>query len=110
MPAAERRSLGACSLTANGICLHARYTESGENVSPTVLRVGSLRFFFFSREETRLHVHVQSPEGEAKFWLDPDIALADNVGISATTLKRVERLVRKHELEIRKAWREHFHG
>jgi hypothetical protein len=35
-------------------------------VSPTVFREGPFRFFFFSREEERIHVHVTSSEGEAK--------------------------------------------
>lgn len=38
-------------------------------MSPTVFRVKDYRFFFFSREETRAHIHVSSPEGEAKFWI-----------------------------------------
>ncbi len=77
-------------------------------MSPTVLRVGALRFFFFSREESRIHVHAQGPDGEAKFWLDPDVTLAENSGLTAPTLRRIERLVRQHEVSIRKAWREHF--
>ena len=40
-------------------------------MSPTVFRDGPTRFFFFSREETRIHVHTLGPEGEAKFWLTP---------------------------------------
>ena len=79
-------------------------------MSPTVLRVGALRFFFFSREEARIHVHVQAPDGEAKFWLEPEIALAESVGLSGPTLKRVERLVKKHETEIKIAWHKHFPG
>jgi hypothetical protein len=47
-------------------------------VSPTFLRVRGFRLYFFSREEARLHVHVQHATGEAKFWLDPKIALAAN--------------------------------
>lgn len=39
-------------------------------MSPTVLRYKKYRLFFFSREETRRHVHIVSPEGEAKFWQD----------------------------------------
>ena len=77
-------------------------------MSPTVLRVGAFRFFFFSREEPRVHVHVQGPDGEAKFWLDPEITLAENVGLTASTLRRIERLVRQHEGDIRTAWRQHF--
>jgi hypothetical protein len=29
-----------------------------------------------------MHVHVQSPDGEAKFWLEPVIAQAQNYGLS----------------------------
>lgn len=36
-------------------------------VSPTVFRYRNYRFYFFSREEPRMHVHVFSPDGEAKF-------------------------------------------
>ncbi|NJN37011.1 MAG: DUF4160 domain-containing protein [Nitrospiraceae bacterium] len=28
------------------------------------------RFYFFSREEARMHVHVYCDRGEAKFWLE----------------------------------------
>lgn len=47
-------------------------------MSPTVLRAGAYRFYFFSREEERPHVHVQHPDGEAKFWLEPELAPAQN--------------------------------
>jgi len=36
------------------------------------------RFYFFSREERRQHVHVQHADGEAKFWTDPGVELAAN--------------------------------
>lgn len=39
----------------------------------TVFREGQILFFFFSREESRIHVHISHPEGEAKFWLMPHI-------------------------------------
>lgn len=48
-------------------------------MSPTVFIIGSYRFFFNSREETRRHVHIQTPEGIAKFWLEPTIALAETI-------------------------------
>jgi hypothetical protein len=50
-------------------------------VSPTVLRAKGFRLFFFSREETRMHVHVHSPDGEAKFWPEPRIELAQSYGL-----------------------------
>jgi len=45
-------------------------------LSPTVMMVKNYRFFFFSREETRPHIHVSCSEGEAKFWLTPELELA----------------------------------
>jgi hypothetical protein len=42
-------------------------------MSPTVLREKGYRFFFFSREESRMHIHVAYADREAKFWLSPQI-------------------------------------
>jgi hypothetical protein len=55
-------------------------------VSPTVLRVKKFRFYFFSREELRAHVHVQHAEGEAKFWIEPAVELHANYGLTARRL------------------------
>ena len=77
-------------------------------MSPTLFRERGYRFFFFSREETRMHVHIHHANGEAKFWLVPQIELAQNYGLSQNALKEVEALVRKHEKEIRDGWQRHF--
>lgn len=77
-------------------------------MSPTIFRAGGLRFFFFSREEDRLHVHAIGPEGEAKFWLEPEIALARNHGLTDKKIAEALRLIGEHEDEIRAAWRRHF--
>jgi hypothetical protein len=77
-------------------------------MSPTVLRHGPFRFYFFSREEPRPHVHVQHPDGEAKIWLHPSIELAQNFGLTAKQLKKAIQLVEEHEHEIREAWQRHF--
>ena len=79
-------------------------------MTPTVFRKGSYRFFFFSREETRIHIHVVHPKGEAKFWLDPEISLARNYGLTEKQIATVLSLIRSHESEIRNAWKEHFGG
>ena len=77
-------------------------------MSPTVLRIRGYRFYFFSREERRAHVHVQHASGEAKFWLDPNIELARNYGLTVSRLATAERLTREHADEIRRAWKTHF--
>ena len=79
-------------------------------MSPTVFRSGDLRFYFFSREEARMHVHVQGSSGEAKFWLEPAIGLAQNLGLSRRDLNRAERQIRIHEAELHAAWKKHFEG
>lgn len=55
-------------------------------MSPTVFRERGYRFFFFSREEQRMHVHVFSGDGEAKYWLEPEVKLARNHGFSTVQL------------------------
>lgn len=77
-------------------------------MSPTIFREGKYRFFFFSREEERLHVHIVSPEGEAKFWIEPTIALADYVGLNRRQLMRLQKIVEERQNEIRSAWQEYF--
>lgn len=82
----------------------------GASLSPTVLREGEFRFFFFSREESRRHIHVSHPDGEAKFWLEPTIELARNIGLSSAKLKEAERLIKSRQNEIIDAWINHFGG
>jgi len=81
---------------------------SGAQLSPTVFRDGEFRFFFFSREESRVHIHVGHPDGEAKFWLKPTIELARNIGLSSSKIKDAERLIESRQQEITDAWNNHF--
>jgi hypothetical protein len=79
-------------------------------VAPTIVRDGQFRLFFFSREELRIHVHVAHPDGEAKFWLTPDVHLAVNMGLSAAQLRQAQAVVSAHLKEIEDAWHRHFGG
>ena len=77
-------------------------------MSPTVLRVGAYRFFLNSREEARRHIHVATPDGTAKFWLEPVIALASFYHLNEQDLHRLDELVRKHARALSEAWDRHF--
>ena len=77
-------------------------------MAPTVVREGQFRLFFFSREENRIHIHVAHPDGEAKFWLTPDVHLAVNVGLSPVQVRQAQAVVEAHILEIKDAWNRHF--
>ena len=73
-------------------------------MSPTIFRYKGYRFFFFSREEERIHVHVIHAEGEAKIWLEPKIELNKSVGLNSKQISEILDQVEKHEKEIIKSW------
>ena len=77
-------------------------------MTPTVLRDGPFRLFFFSREEPRIQFHVGHPDGEAKFWLTPGVQLAGQVGLSALQVRDAHLVVEAHFEEITHAWNRHF--
>ena len=77
-------------------------------MSPTVFKEKGFRFYFFFREETRMHVHVQASGGEAKFWLEPTIDLAKNYGLTEKELRDARKILEEHEDEIKSAWETHF--
>lgn len=99
MPATPGARL--CKSAAFGSLYH-------DAVSPTIFRAGGFRFYFFSREEPRMHVHAHHEAGEVKIWLEPEIAVAENYGLSPRRLAAALRLAQEHEDEIRSAWRAHF--
>jgi len=77
-------------------------------MSPTVFRFKGYRFFFFSREEKRMHVHVYCAEGEAKFWLEPEISVANNYSLSKVQIVELTQIVEDKKDDITNAWKKHF--
>ncbi len=55
-----------------------------------------------------MHIHVVSSDGEAKFWLEPEIELAKNYRYSIHQLKEIELLVEVHYDELIAAWKQYF--
>jgi hypothetical protein len=75
---------------------------------PTVLKVGEFRFFFFSNEGNEpVHIHVESDDKYAKFWLAP-VQLARSVGYNAKELNEIRRLVSEHLDIFKEKWYEYF--
>ncbi len=75
---------------------------------PTLFRWKNYRFYFNSREESRRHVHVESPEGTVKYWLEPDISVATVYGLSGEELKELENVIREKKDAIVTEWNRHF--
>jgi hypothetical protein len=53
-------------------------------------------------------VLVQHASGEAKFWLDPHLELAQNYGLSSRRINKVRAIIQEHYNEIQRAWEENF--
>jgi hypothetical protein len=75
---------------------------------PTVFRYKNYRFHFSSREEPRMHIHVHCGHGEAKFWIEPDILLARNFGLTEPELRLLRSVIEERIDEIKRAWYTHF--
>ena len=75
---------------------------------PTVLKFKSYRFFFYSSDkEEPPHVHVESGEKVAKFWLDP-VRLQSSGGFNRTEINKIHKMILKHQEKLLEAWNEYF--
>lgn len=75
---------------------------------PTILRDGRWRYFFYSNEGSEpAHVHVESAEGVAKFWLNP-VALVASSKLKPRELRDLERFIRLNRRVFLEAWDDFF--
>lgn len=75
---------------------------------PTVLRIGSFRFHFYSDEGNEpAHIHIESTDGECKFWLEP-VKLATNKSVAPHTVREIEKLVFENKELLKRKFYE-FH-
>lgn len=72
---------------------------------PTTLRHGPYRLYFYAYDcDEPRHTHVDRDRASAKFWLDPDVALAENIGFNRHELRQLERFIREHVEVLRHEW------
>lgn len=70
---------------------------------PVVFRYEGYRFFFFSNEGNPLepcHIHIRKGETIAKFWITPEIKLAESYGLSSTELRKLHHVVNDNKALI----------
>lgn len=76
-------------------------------MSPTVLRIGSYRFHFYSDEKNEPpHIHIETTDGECKFWLNP-IQLAKNRGVQPREIRNLEKLVFENKIFLMEKFNEY---
>lgn len=54
-----------------------------------------------------MHIHVLTTEGEAKFWMEPEIELAKTIKLKPYELNRLKKVIVEHRDEIIRAWNKH---
>ena len=55
-----------------------------------------------------MHIHVIYGRYEAKFWLEPEVELAKNVGVPEHKLNEIRKYVEKYADEFKRQFREHI--
>ena len=106
--------LGRCELIRGTIQMmspagfrHGRIVSTINRLLATFVVEHQFHFYSDERREPA-HIHVRTPDGECKFWLDP-VLLASNRGLRPNTLRDIERLVFVH-LEFLREKYDEFHN
>ena len=55
-----------------------------------------------------MHIHVIRDDKEAKFWLEPEVELAENFGFKAHELRKIQEIVENHATEFQEQYCEHI--
>jgi hypothetical protein len=75
---------------------------------PTILKVGSYRFFFYAGDQNEPpHIHVEQEGNIAKFWLNP-VRLQNSSGFNHREIGRIRKIVEENKEELIRNWDEYF--
>ncbi len=55
-----------------------------------------------------LHIHVRRGECVAKYWILPEVVLAESYGMTSSELREIMGVVGENRMLIEEAWNEHF--
>ncbi len=55
-----------------------------------------------------MHVHVSTPNGEAKIWLEPEISVAKMINLSDNELNEIVKTTIARKEDLIDAWNKHF--
>ena len=78
---------------------------------PVIFRWKGYRFFFFSNKgdpKEPVHIHVRRGEVIAKYWVEPEVSLAESWGFSGRELNDLRGVIAEHTALIRERWNEYF--
>jgi hypothetical protein len=55
-----------------------------------------------------MHVHASASKGEGKFWIEPEIKLAMNAGLTKRDVANIIEIIKEKNDEIVDSWKKHF--
>lgn len=75
---------------------------------PTILKIGSYRFFFYSSDRDEpYHVHVESGNFTAKIWINP-IRLQYSRGFPRNEINKILEIAEENKDYFLRSWDEYF--
>ena len=77
-------------------------------MSPTLKKERGYTFKIYSNEEERLHINVLTDNDEAKFWLEPQIELANNYGFSEKEINVITKIIQNNADTFREQYKQHI--
>ena len=77
-------------------------------MSPKFLCENGYIFKIYFNEEERVHIHVVKAEKEAKFWLEPNIELAENFGFNSKEIKVITQMIDTYGDEFRQKYKQYI--
>lgn len=77
-------------------------------MSPKFLTEDGFVFKIFSLEEDRMHIHIVKAEKSAKFWLEPNIELAKNIGFSSKELSIIQKIIENNADVFKTRYKAHI--
>ena len=75
---------------------------------PTLFIIFGFRFLFYSNDHEPIHVHVIKDGHEARFQVEPEVALLDNKGLKVSELRMAESVIEENRELIVERWKEYF--
>ncbi|WP_371398044.1 DUF4160 domain-containing protein [Fretibacter rubidus] len=76
---------------------------------PTVLRWKGYKFFFYSDEEDRPHIHIIKQNAQAKYWLN-DVEFVKAEGFSQKELNVLFKKVAEEQDLFLERWNDYFNA
>jgi hypothetical protein len=74
---------------------------------PTFFYKNGFRFFIYSNEEDRAHVHIEKGAGNAKYWLRPRIECEYSYEFSRNEIRFIEETINEEYNSLIKKWNDY---